>query len=136
MAELLAGIGGAAAATQLLRYGAEFTLFVSALPRHLRHAPDRITAWAERSRAMLGILDAIMDHVKDDDRNTLYLLQQCRKDIMKLESLLHPTLLDSHVSRRARLKSLSFVLRKETDIEHIMISFRSNFSTVVLSMIL
>ena len=136
MAELLVGIGGAAAATQLLRYGAEFTLFVSALPGQLRHAPEKITTWSKQSSAMLGLLDEIKSNAKDLDPNTLYLLQQCREDITKLESLLYTAYLDSNVSRRSKLKKLSFVLRKEAEIEHMMVAFKSNFNTVALSMIL
>jgi hypothetical protein len=132
----MAELGAAAAVLQLCRYGTELGIFASALPGLIRDAPNKIATWADRCQAMLGLLDDIKNNFPCMDVNTSCLIQQCRDDLIKSQSMLRPVCFGTNVSHRQRLRNVSFVLRKEPEIQQMMLSSKDTFNMIALSIIM
>jgi hypothetical protein len=130
MAEVLVVLGGAAAATQLLHYGSDLLIAASALSHNIRHAPEKIEGWTSHSAVMVALLDDIQRIVNSLDPGISGLLEQCRKDTVKLQSLLHPFRANSPQRTPSKMSQRTFVMRKQAEIEQLVDSFRSTFNTL------
>tara|TARA_R110002003_G_scaffold171_15_gene14012 strand:+ start:4176 stop:4613 length:438 start_codon:yes stop_codon:yes gene_type:complete len=135
MAEVLAILGGGAAATQLLHYGLALLSTTSALSRQIRHAPDRIQSWIDQSSTMLSMLRNLCRTISELDSVTTALVQQCNNDIAAVRLLLRPYRSRIQARRFSTAQQILFVLRREDEVERLMESFRRTFSTMTLSII-
>jgi tetratricopeptide (TPR) repeat protein len=135
MAEILAGLGGAAAGAQLLHYGFKVLTAALALPRCIRHSPQMLQAWELQSSAMLQMLLDLKQRAVDIEPSTSILLDLCLKDAIALRSLVVPTCRQHHDLDRSRLRELWFVLRKEHEVERIIGAFNNKFSSMALHLI-
>jgi hypothetical protein len=133
MAEIVA-IG--AAATQLVHYSVVLISSISALSRSIRHAPDQIQTWLDQSSTTLSILDDVRAGIVHSEQSILYLIDQCRNDILAVRSLLQPVSAQGAVRRRSfQFQEAVFVVRWESQIERRMESFRRTFNTMALSLL-
>ncbi|KAF2026444.1 TPR-like protein [Setomelanomma holmii] len=132
----MAELGAAAAVIQLLHYGTELGKFASALPGLVRRAPNKIMRWTDLCQAMLKLLEDIESRCINIDANLSILVQQCREDILGLQSMLRPVCFGSTVSHRQRLLDISFVVRKESEIQQLMLSSKSTFTMIALGVIM
>ena len=128
MAEVFAIVGGAAAVTQLIHYGLAAVPAISALSRHVRHAPARIESWIDQSMVMISLLENIESCVPRLDENVERLLRPCRKDADMLISLLQPFHRKSRGPKPSKFTVRIFVLKNEEDIERLLASLRNAFN--------
>jgi hypothetical protein len=109
---------------------------ISALSRSIRHAPDQIQTWLDQSSTTLSILDDVRAGIVHSEQSILYLIDQCRNDILAVRSLLQPVSAQGAVRRRSfRFQEAVFVVRWESQIERRMESFRRTFNTMALSLL-
>ena len=127
MAELLAILGGAAAFTQLLHYGCASIGTTSAFFCSIRHAADEIDTWMHHSSLMIKILDDIENALVNHGSNAIQMLDRCRMDVAKLQSLLRQFRRSEPSRRRSKISESLFVVLRKEEIEHIMSSFQNNF---------
>jgi hypothetical protein len=136
MAEVLAILGGGAAATQLLHYGSIIVSRTSALSRQIRHASDRIQLWVNESTVMLTMLDSFLSSGSTLDPTTMRMVQRCRSDVVEIRSLLRPFRSRSQPRRTSRRQEVFFVLRREDEIERRLSTIRNNFQTMVFALLM
>jgi hypothetical protein len=136
MAEVLAVLGGGAAATQLLHYGSIIVSRTSALSRQIRHASDSIQLWVNESTVMLTMLDSFLSSCSALDPTTMRMVQRCRSDVVEIRSLLRPFRSRSQPRRTSRRQEVLFVLRREDEIERRFSIIRNNFQTMVLALLM
>lgn len=127
MAELLAILGGAAAFTQLLHYGCASISTTSAFFCSIRHAADEIDTWMHHSSLMIKILDDIENALANHGSNAIQMLDRCRMDVAKLQSLLRQFRRSEPSRRRSKISESLFVVLRKEEIEHTMSSFQNNF---------
>jgi hypothetical protein len=133
MAEIVAIV---AAATQLTHHGTAIFSTISALSHAIRHAPNQIQTWLDQSSTTLSILDDICAGINHSEQNIRYLIEQCRDDILAVRSLLQPVSVRGAVRRRSfRFQEAVFVVRRESQIERRMESFRRSFNIMTLSLL-
>jgi hypothetical protein len=130
MAEVLVALGGAAAATQLVHYGFDFLIAASALSHNIRHAPQNIQGWMDQLTAMIWLLHGAQQTANGFHSGILGLLEECRKDAMKLQLLLRPFRPKNTQQTPSKISQRMFVLRKQTEIERLVVAFRSTFNTL------
>jgi hypothetical protein len=128
MAEVFAIVGGAAAVTQLIHYGLAAVPAISALSRHVRHAPERIESWTDQSMVMISLLDNIQNCVTRLDENVERLLRRCRKNADLLTSLLQPFHQKARGHKPSKFTVRTFVLKNEEEIERLLASLRNAFT--------
>jgi hypothetical protein len=136
MAEILAVLGGGAAATQLFHYGFVILSRSSALSRQIRHASDSIQTWVSESTYMLAMLDSFLSSGSIIDPTTMQMIQRCRSDVVVIRSLLRPFRSRSQPHRTSRRKEVFFVLRREEEIERRFVIIRNNFQTMALALLM
>jgi hypothetical protein len=135
MAEVLALVGGGAAATQLLHYAIALLSGTSALSHRIRHTSDRIELWVNESSSMLVMLDSILSGVNGIDAATLHMIERCRSDVVEIRVLLRPFRSRSHVRRASRRQEFLFVLLREDEIERRLVAVRNAFQTMSLGLL-
>jgi predicted nucleic acid-binding Zn-ribbon protein len=135
MAEVLAILGGVAAATQLFSYSLVVPSKTSALSHRIRHASDRINQWEQDSLDMAEILDNVHASVDGLDRVTERLMRNCRTELDQFREKLRPFRNQTQAPRPSRRQEIAFVLRKADEIERQLASFRHAFDKVTLSLI-
>ncbi|CAN9474776.1 unnamed protein product [Alternaria alternata] len=128
MAEVLAVLGGAAALTQLIHYGFLSVSTISALSYNIRHTADKIDTWIDQSLLMTTLIDDIDYSIRNHTPNTVQLLAQCRKDAARLNTLLATCRKYMPSQKRSKAAGTVFVIRKEEEVERIMLSYRNNFN--------
>ena len=134
MAEVLA-VG--AAATQLLHHGYLLTSTATALTYSIYQAPERIEEWTNQSSTMLSILDNLRASIAHVDQAMLVLVEKCRCDIIAICNLLYPFSTQEPARRNSfRVQQAYFVVRRNSEINRRMKTFRQTFSTMTLSLIL
>jgi hypothetical protein len=132
MADPLTALGGVAAVAQLIHYGTKLLLVTFSLPRHIRQAPSRIELWIGKSDTMVLLLDDLSGHLRHLNRESTHLLRQCRQDIVRLQILLRP-FVNIHRSRRStKFTELSFIVRRQTEIEELIKSLNETFALLAL----
>jgi hypothetical protein len=131
MADPITILGGAAATTQLSVYAYKLLVATAALPRHLRQAPDRIQAWLNQASTMMVLLDNAQIIMGVPDQGTASLIDQCRRENVKILELLLP------YQRLKRAKTHHRILvRQRSDVEQHMLSFGSSFQMLSLNLIM
>jgi ribosomal 50S subunit-associated protein YjgA (DUF615 family) len=133
MAEILALLGGGAAATQLIHYSCLLVSSTSALSHRIRHASDRIQSWNNQSSSMLSVLEELREGNINLGTTTSRMAQQCRGDLIMVRSLLRPFRFRSRARRPSRRQEIFFVLRNEVEVERRLASSRQTFNTMALS---
>ncbi|KAF2818651.1 hypothetical protein CC86DRAFT_155066 [Ophiobolus disseminans] len=135
MAEAFAILGGSAAVTQLVHYGFVLLSTTSALSRQIRHAPDRIQSWIDQCSTLLHMLDNIRNNITRYNLSTSHFVEQCRGDVVSIRALLRPFRNRLTSRRPSRVQEVLFVVRRETEVESRLESFRQAFNMLALNLI-
>lgn len=131
MAEVLAGIGAAAAITQLIRYGFEITMFLSALPRQLRSTPQQIQDWTNRTNAMLSLLLLVKSSMTNLDQDCLFVFEQCEAKIQHIQAIVEALPTSPHRNIKDRMTEITLVFRRKMEIETLLAEFQETFRMLV-----
>jgi hypothetical protein len=129
-------IGGVAATTQLSVYGYKLLVATAALPRHVRQAPDRIQAWLNQASTMMVLLDNAQSTMGTPTQGTASLIAQCRKDNTKLYELLQPRKHMKRKSNKTKILDLAFIMRRQSEVEQLMLSLGHSFQMLAMNLIL